>query len=57
MKILKTLTAVRDDLRNFFVPAWLNKVSQARRLNSFRYAFVVQEKVEAYHGYRAAVCM
>ena len=29
MTMLKTLTAVREDLRNFFVPAWLNKVSQA----------------------------
>lgn len=27
MKMLKTLTAVRDDLRNFYVPAWLNKAS------------------------------
>lgn len=30
MKMLKTLTAVREDLRNFFVPAWLNKASQSR---------------------------
>ncbi|CAM9190588.1 unnamed protein product [Ectocarpus sp. 13 AM-2016] len=28
MSMLKTLTAVRDDLRNFFVPAWLNKLTQ-----------------------------
>lgn len=29
MKLLKILTAVREDLRNFYVPAWLNKVSPA----------------------------
>ncbi|CAM9454665.1 unnamed protein product [Pylaiella littoralis] len=28
MKMLKVLTAVREDLRNFFVPAWLNKLAQ-----------------------------
>lgn len=32
MKLLKILTAVRDDLRNFFVPAWLNKASQGRKV-------------------------
>lgn len=46
MKLLKTLTAVRDDLRNFYVPAWLNKVSQARELNSFRLT-LAEERVEA----------
>ncbi|CAM9206033.1 unnamed protein product, partial [Scytosiphon promiscuus] len=28
MKMLKILAAVREDLRNFYVPAWLNKASQ-----------------------------
>eukprot|EP00752_Nemacystus_decipiens_P011328 g10066.t1 len=28
MKVLKTLTAVREDLRNFYIPAWLNKLTQ-----------------------------
>lgn len=30
MKMLKILTAVREDLRNFYVPAWLNKASQTK---------------------------
>lgn len=29
MKMLKILTTVRDDLRNFYVPAWFNKVRTA----------------------------
>ncbi|CAM9536665.1 unnamed protein product [Chrysoparadoxa australica] len=28
MKLLKICTAVRDDLRSFYVPAWLNKLKQ-----------------------------
>lgn len=43
MKMLKILTAVREDLRNFYVPAWLNKVSQDRMSNSFQYT-LVQER-------------
>lgn len=30
MNMLKILTAVREDLRNFYVPAWLNKASPSR---------------------------
>lgn len=39
MQMLKTFTAVRDDLRNFYVPAWLNKASPGG-VNLWRHIFM-----------------